>query len=189
MPNEPADTPPRRKTKAGKERLDLLLVERGLAESREKAQALLLAGEVRVNGALAAKAGTQVAKDARIETAGQATRYASRGGHKIEGALDDFGLRVAGRVCMDVGSSTGGFTDCLLQRGARRVYAVDVSIDQLDWRLRQDPRVAPVQLNARYLKPEDVAPEIRLAVDAGLDRRIAATPDEAAMLRLLETDG
>lgn len=164
MPAQPTDTRRRRNAKPGKERLDLLLVERGLAESREKAQALLLAGEVRVNGTVAAKAGTQVAKDARIEIARQASRYASRGGQKLESALDDFGLRVAGRVCMDVGSSTGGFSDCLLQRGARRVYAVDVSIDQLDWRLRQDPRVIPVRRNARYLRPEDAGPEISLVV-------------------------
>ncbi len=137
-------------------RLDLLLVERGLAPSREKAQALLLAGQVRVNGQPAAKAGAQVARDSKIEIVGEALRYASRGGLKLEGALDDFQLSPAGAVCLDVGSSTGGFTDCLLQRGASRVYPVDVTIDQLDWKLRHDPRVFPIERNARHLTPADI---------------------------------
>src|SRR5271163_2823211 len=108
--------------KPGKERIDLLIVERGLAPSRERAQALLLAGQVRVNGAKIDKAGTQVAADAVIEIAGEQLRYASRGGLKLEGALEDFGINPGERVCMDVGSSTGGFSDCLLQNGARRVF-------------------------------------------------------------------
>src|SRR5208282_5126073 len=105
-------------TKPGKARLDVLLVERGLAASRERAQAMLLAGQVRVNGAPAGKAGSQVARDAKIETAGETLRYASRAGLKLEGALEDFGVDPADRICLDVGSSTGGFTDCLLQHGA-----------------------------------------------------------------------
>ena len=143
--------------KPGKARLDVLLVERGLAPSRERAQAILLAGQVRVNGTKMEKAGSQVAADARIEVVGETLRYASRGGLKLEGALDDFGVNPRDRICLDVGSSTGGFTDCLLQRGARKVYAVDVSIDQLDWKLRQDPRVVKVERNARYLRADDIA--------------------------------
>jgi 23S rRNA (cytidine1920-2'-O)/16S rRNA (cytidine1409-2'-O)-methyltransferase len=142
--------------KAGKTRLDVLLVERGLAGSRERAQAILLAGQVRVNGTKAEKAGSQVATDAQIEIVGEALRYASRGGLKLQGALEDFGVDPHDRICLDVGSSTGGFTDCLLQRGARKVYAVDVSVDQLDWKLRRDSRVVTVERNARYLRREDI---------------------------------
>ena len=150
--------------KPGKARLDVLLVERGLAPSRERAQAMLLAGQVRVNGAKMEKAGSQVAADARIEIVGETLRYASRGGLKLEGALEDFGVDPRERICLDVGSSTGGFTDCLLQRGARKVYAVDVSIDQLDWKLRQDPRVVRVERNARYLRAEDIGESPSLIV-------------------------
>ena len=110
------------------------------------------------------KAGSQVAADARIEIVGETLRYASRGGLKLEGALDDFGVDPRGRICLDVGSSTGGFTDCLLQRGARKVYAVDVSIDQLDWKLRQDTRVVTVERNARYLRAEDIGESPSLIV-------------------------
>jgi 23S rRNA (cytidine1920-2'-O)/16S rRNA (cytidine1409-2'-O)-methyltransferase len=134
--------------KAGKIRLDVLIVERGLAPSRERAQALLLAGNVLVNGQKMEKPGSQVAADARVEIIGEALRYASRGGLKLEGALEDFAISPQGLVCLDVGSSTGGFTDCLLQRGAARVFAVDVTIDQLDWKLRQDPRVTTVGTRA-----------------------------------------
>ncbi|HEX4076420.1 MAG TPA: TlyA family RNA methyltransferase [Candidatus Acidoferrales bacterium] len=143
--------------KPGKARLDVLLVERGLAPSRERAQAILLAGQVRVNGAKMEKAGSQVAADARIEIVGETLRYASRGGLKLEGALDDFAVDPRDRICLDIGSSTGGFTDCLLQRGARKVFAVDVSIDQLDWKLRQDARVVTIERNARYLRAEDIS--------------------------------
>ena len=145
------------KIKLGKMRLDVLIVERGLAPSRERAQAILLAGNVLVNGQKMEKPGSQVAADARVEIIGEALRYASRGGLKLEGALEDFAISPQGLVCLDVGSSTGGFTDCLLQNGAARVYAVDVTVDQLDWKLRQDPRVATVERNARYLKAEDIA--------------------------------
>ena len=145
-----------KKGKAGKERLDVLLVERGLAPSRQRAQAMLLAGQIRVDGIPMDKAGTQVASDARIEVAGDTLRYASRAGLKLEGALEDFHLSPRDRVCLDVGSSTGGFTDCLLQHDARRVFAIDVTIDQLDWKLRNDPRVVTVEKNARYLKAEDI---------------------------------
>jgi 23S rRNA (cytidine1920-2'-O)/16S rRNA (cytidine1409-2'-O)-methyltransferase len=150
--------------KPGKARLDVLLVERGLAPSRERAQAILLAGQVRVNGDRMDKPGSQVAADARIEIVGETLRYASRGGLKLEGALEDFGVDPRDRICLDVGSSTGGFTDCLLQRGARKVYAVDVSIDQLDWKLHQDSRVVTVERNARYLRAEDIGESPSLIV-------------------------
>ena len=139
-----------------KTRLDVLIFERGLAPSRERAQALLLAGNVLVNGQKLSKPGTQVPTDARIELIGEPQKYVSRGGLKLEGALTDFALSPSGKICLDVGSSTGGFTDCLLQNGAIQVFAVDVSIDQLDWKLSQDPRVAKIERNARYLKPADL---------------------------------
>jgi len=123
---------------------------------------LVLAGQIRVNGAKVDKAGTQVATDARVEIAGEPLRYASRGGLKLEGALEDFALSPRDRVCMDVGSSTGGFTDCLLQNGASKVFAVDVTIDQIDWRLRKDARVATVERNARYLRAEDIGEPVDL---------------------------
>ncbi len=150
--------------KAGRTRLDVLLVERGLADSRQKAVAMILAGEVRVDGREANKAGTTVPSEARIEIESRLQRYASRGGLKLEGALEDFGVAVAGRVCVDVGSSTGGFTDCLLQHGAARVYAVDVNIEQLAWKLRQDQRVVAIKRNARELRTSDVAEAVALVV-------------------------
>jgi 23S rRNA (cytidine1920-2'-O)/16S rRNA (cytidine1409-2'-O)-methyltransferase len=144
------------KTKAGKTRLDVLVFERALAPSRERAQALLIAGNVLVNGQKVTKPGTQVASDSHIEIMGEQQKYVSRGGIKLEGALADFGISPTGKICMDVGSSTGGFTDCMLQNDATQILAVDVSIDQLDWKLRQDPRVLKIERNARYLKPEDL---------------------------------
>jgi 23S rRNA (cytidine1920-2'-O)/16S rRNA (cytidine1409-2'-O)-methyltransferase len=141
-----------------KKRLDLLLVERGLAESRAQAQRSIRAGVVRVAGQVADKPGTQVVTDAEI-TLQARPRFASRGGEKLEAALVRFELDVAGLVAADVGASTGGFTDCLLQHGARRVYAIDVGYGQLDWRLRNDPRVVTMErTNARYLEslPEPV---------------------------------
>jgi len=139
-----------------RKRLDLLLVERGLVESRQKAQAVILAGEVRVDGQRSEKAGAMFPGDARIEIVGKGSRYASRAGEKLEGALRDFGVSPAGRICLDAGSSTGGFTDCLLQNGAAKVYALDVTVSQLAWKLQRDPRVAPLEMNVRYLKPEDL---------------------------------
>ena len=144
------------KSKPGKKRLDLLVVERGLADSREKAQAMILAGEVRVNGSRSDKAGMQVATDARIEVSGTSAKYASRGGLKLEGALEDFAIDVSGKTCLDIGASTGGFTDCLLGNGARCVYAVDVTTEQMLWRLQQDPRVIQIEENARNLRPEQI---------------------------------
>jgi 23S rRNA (cytidine1920-2'-O)/16S rRNA (cytidine1409-2'-O)-methyltransferase len=134
----------------------LLIVERGLAESREKAQAMILAGEVRVNGERSEKAGAQVSDEVRIEVSGASAKFASRGGFKLEGTLEDSGIDVRGKICLDIGASTGGFTDCLLQHGAQRVYAVDVTPQQMVWRLQQDPRVVQVKANARNLRPADI---------------------------------
>lgn len=139
--------------KAGtKVRLDRLLVERGLAESRQRAQARILAGEVLVAGQKTDKAGALVDAAAEIQLLGEAARYASRGGEKLEGALTDFGVEATEKVCLDIGSSTGGFVDCLLQHGARKVHAVDVGTNQLAWSLRRDARVVVHEkVNARYL--------------------------------------
>lgn len=149
---------------AARRRLDHLLVERGLAESREKARALILAGEVRVNGQRVDKAGQAVTGDARIEVAAR-PRYVSRGGVKLEAALERFGVNAAGKVCLDIGASTGGFTDCLLAHGAARVYAVDVGVTQLAWKLRTDPRViVRDHTNARFLTPAAIGEPVDLAV-------------------------
>jgi len=139
-------------------RLDQLLVARGLFDSREQARRAVMAGEVRVGGAVVDKAGAAVAEDAVLEVAAKPP-FVSRSGAKLAGALDHFGLDPRGWICLDVGASTGGFTDCLLQRGAARVYALDVGRGQLDWRLRQDPRVVPIEgVNARLLAA-DALPE------------------------------
>lgn len=135
-----------------KERLDVLLVNQGLVESRTKAQRLIMAGAVRVNGQVVTKAGTRVPKDAALVVEA-AQPYVSRGGYKLAAALDTFGVDVRGMVAADVGASTGGFTDVLLQRGARRVYAIDVGYGQLAWKLREDARVVVMErTNARYLE-------------------------------------
>ena len=152
------------KSRPAKKRLDLLLVERGLAESAAKAQAIILAGEVWVDDMRSDKAGASVAADARVAVTSRAQKYASRGGIKLEGALADFAIDPAHRVCLDIGSSTGGFTDCLLQKNAARVYAVDVNVDQLAWKLRQDSRVVRIDRNARELSPQDVPEPIQLVV-------------------------
>jgi 23S rRNA (cytidine1920-2'-O)/16S rRNA (cytidine1409-2'-O)-methyltransferase len=152
--------PPKKERK----RLDLLLVERGLAESRQKAQAMILAGEVAVDGARAAKAGQLASNEARVEVHSRLQKYASRAGLKLEGALEDFKVSPAGLACLDVGSSTGGFTDCLLQCGAKRVYAVDVTVSQLAWKLQQDARVTRIKRNARELSPADVPEAVNLVV-------------------------
>jgi 23S rRNA (cytidine1920-2'-O)/16S rRNA (cytidine1409-2'-O)-methyltransferase len=150
--------------KSTSRRLDTLVVERGLADSIAKAQAMILAGEVSVDGARIDKAGTRFPEQARIEVSSRAAKYVGRGGFKLEGALDDFGVDANGRVCLDIGSSTGGFTDCLLQRGAARVYAVDVNVDQLAWKLRQNTRVIPISRNARDLRRDDIPEPIDLVV-------------------------
>jgi 23S rRNA (cytidine1920-2'-O)/16S rRNA (cytidine1409-2'-O)-methyltransferase len=142
--------------KLSRKRLDALIVERGLADSPSKAQAMILAGEVLVDGIRADKPGAQVANSVRIEVQPRAEKYVSRGGIKLEGALADFGIDPRGRICVDIGASTGGFTDCLLQHGAARVYAVDVNVKQLDWKLRQNPSVVPIERNARELSATDI---------------------------------
>lgn len=140
--------------KQPKERLDKVVVERGLAPSRERARALIMAGLVVVGDHAAQKAGELVSPDAAIRLKGEDHPYVSRGGLKLQKALDAFGVDVSGLVALDVGASTGGFTDCLLQRGARKVYAVDVGYGQLAWKLRQDDRVVNLEkTNIRYLDP------------------------------------
>ena len=152
------------KGKPHRSRLDNLLVARGLAASPQKAQAMILAGEIFVNGVRVNQAGTAVTEDAPVQINSREQKYASRGGFKLEGALHDFHVDPAGKICLDIGSSTGGFTDCLLQHGATKVYAVDVTVDQIAWKLRQDPRVARVERNARELTPHDVPEPVDLIV-------------------------
>ena len=140
-----------------KTRIDRLLVEQGLAESREKAQAMILAGEVLANEQKVDKPGREVASDSAIRLVGQPGKFVSRGGLKLEGALDHFGVDVTGKTALDIGSSAGGFSDCLLQRGAQKIYAIDVGTNQLHWKIRKDPRViVREQVNARHLTEEDV---------------------------------
>ncbi len=171
----------------GKKRLDVLLVERGLAETRAKAQALILAGEVLVNGQKAAKPGHTAAAECSI-TVVDRLPFVSRGGRKLDAALDAFEIPVDGKVCLDIGASTGGFTDCLLQRGAWRVYAVDVGAGQIDWKLRSDPRVVLREgINARYLRFDDIGEPVDLAVcDVSF---ISATMVVPAIVPLLAPDG
>ncbi len=165
-----------------KERLDVLLVERGLAETRARARAAIMAGEVRVNGERVDKAGTPVPIDAAIEVAAPMP-YVSRGGFKLAGALDAFGVAAAGRVCADVGACTGGFTDVLLQRGAARVYAIDVGQGQLEWKLRQDPRVVVLErTNARYL--ESLPEPVDLVDVFRESRHVAGIVEECIALKL-----
>jgi 23S rRNA (cytidine1920-2'-O)/16S rRNA (cytidine1409-2'-O)-methyltransferase len=148
----------------GKRRLDQLVVERGLAESRERAQALILAGQVIVNGQKSSKPGHSIADDARIEVL-ERMPYVSRGGFKLAAALDHFSVDVTGWTCLDVGASTGGFTDCLLQRGAALIWSLDVGHGQFDWKLRNDTRVVVKEgVNARYLEPADYPVKFDLAV-------------------------
>jgi 23S rRNA (cytidine1920-2'-O)/16S rRNA (cytidine1409-2'-O)-methyltransferase len=170
-----------------KQRLDQLLVTRGLAESREKAQALIIAGQVLVDGQKADKPGRSVADDARVELLAKLP-YVSRGGLKLAGALDHFHIDVSGWTCLDVGASTGGFTDCLLQRGAKHVTAVDVGKGQIDWKLRNDPRVDVREgMNARYMTPADFPQRFDLAVcDVSF---ISVTLLIPAMVPLLKEDG
>jgi len=148
-----------------KERLDRLLVERGLARSRERAQALVLAGVVRVDGKAGQKPGTLLSPDAAIEVRAPDHPFVGRGGVKLEGALASLRVAVSGRLALDIGASTGGFTDCLLRRGAARVYALDVGRGLLDWSLRSDPRVVVLEgRNARYLSRDDLPEQVDLAV-------------------------
>ena len=140
-----------------KKRLDVAMVEQGLAESRQKAQAIIMAGQVYVNGQKVDKAGAPVAEDAVVEVRGKTLRYVSRGGLKLEKAMACWPIELNGAVCADIGASTGGFTDCMLQNGAEKVYAVDVGYNQLDWKLRTHPKVVCMErTNARYLTAEQI---------------------------------
>jgi 23S rRNA (cytidine1920-2'-O)/16S rRNA (cytidine1409-2'-O)-methyltransferase len=152
------------KPKTVRKRLDLLLVERAFADSAQKASAMILAGEVQVDGQRAEKPGTPIAENARIEVISRMQKFVSRGGTKLEGAVQDFAINPAQCVCLDIGSSNGGFTDCLLQNGAARVYAVDVNVEQLDWKLRQNPCVIPIRRNARELRAEDLPESVDIVV-------------------------
>ncbi len=171
-----------------KQRIDLLLVERGLAASRERAQALILAGRVLVDEQKIEKPGTRVAGEAAIRLLGDDLKYVSRGGLKLEAALDHWRLDVAGRVCLDVGASTGGFTDCLLQRGAARVIAIDTGYGQIAARLRSDARVHLLEkLNARHLRagdlPEAAASASFLAMDVSFISATLVLPAVVAAIR------
>ena len=148
-----------------KKRLDVLLVERLYADTRSKAQAIIMSGNVYVNGQKADKAGTSFEETVEIEVRGVVCPYVSRGGLKLEKALRDFGVDVAGFVCSDSGASTGGFTDCLLQQGAKKVFAIDVGYGQLDWKIRSDERVVVMErTNIRYVTPEDLGEPLDLSV-------------------------
>jgi 23S rRNA (cytidine1920-2'-O)/16S rRNA (cytidine1409-2'-O)-methyltransferase len=169
-----------------RERLDVLLVRRGLCPSREKAQRVIMAGDAFSGGTRLEKASQQIDEDAPLEVRA-ADRYVGRGGHKLEAALRHFAIDPAGWICLDVGASTGGFTDCLLQHGAQRVYAVDVGYGQLDWKIRNDPRVVVREhCNARHLQPGDLPERIRLAVaDVSFISLTLVLPPMASVL----TDG
>lgn len=171
-----------------KQRLDKLMVERGLVPSREKAQALIMAGQVVVGDHAVDKAGQQVPADAEIRIKGELLPYVSRGGLKLKKALDEFGIDVTGLVVLDVGASTGGFTDCLLQAGARRVIAVDVGYGQLAWKLQRDERVVSLEkTNIRYLTPEQLGAVPDMAViDASF---ISLTKVLPATVRLVRPGG
>lgn len=147
-----------------KERLDVLLVNRGLAPSREKAKTMIMEGNVFVENEREDKAGSMFDVEAAIEIKGNTLKYVSRGGLKLEKAMTHFGISLEGKICMDIGASTGGFTDCMLQNGAKKVYAVDVGYGQFAWKLRQDERVVCMEkTNIRYVTPEDIADRLDFA--------------------------
>ena len=148
-----------------KKRLDVLLTEQGYTDSRSRAQAIIMAGQVYVNGQKADKPGVSYEETVQIEVRGESCPYVSRGGLKLEKALRDFGVDPTGFVCSDSGASTGGFTDCLLQKGASKVFAIDVGYGQLDWKIRSDPRVVVMErTNIRYVTPEDLGEPLDLSV-------------------------
>jgi 23S rRNA (cytidine1920-2'-O)/16S rRNA (cytidine1409-2'-O)-methyltransferase len=171
-----------------RQRLDVFLTEHGWAQSRQRARALIMAGSIRVNDQPVDKPGALVDDGDRIELAGADLPYVSRGGLKLEAALSAYRIDTAGRVCLDVGASTGGFTDCLLQRGAARVYAVDVGYGQMAWKLRQDPRVIVIErTNIRYMPPDAVPEPVDLVtIDAAFISLKIVVP---AVLRLLKREG
>jgi 23S rRNA (cytidine1920-2'-O)/16S rRNA (cytidine1409-2'-O)-methyltransferase len=167
-----------------KKRIDRLLVEKGLAPTREKAQAMIMAGNVLVGDQPATKAGMSVAEDANVRLKESPHPYVSRGGIKLEGAIRSFSLEVRDRVCLDVGSSTGGFTHFLLLNGASRVYALDVDTRQLDWKLRNDPRVRTIELNARFLEPKHVGEPVDIVtMDASFISLTMLLPGIPAVLK------
>lgn len=172
----------------GKERIDVLMVKNGLATSREKAKATVMAGLVFVNGQRVDKPGTELPEDILIELKGQALPFVSRGGLKLAKAVEAFSLLFEGKVVADIGASTGGFTDCVLQNGAKRVYAVDVGYGQLDWKLRTDPRVVSMErVNARYLNKDSLPEQVDWIVsDVAF---ISITKIFSAMLAILKSDG
>ena len=174
--------------KIKKERLDILLVQKGLAASREKAKAIIMSGIVYVDGEKEDKAGTTFPENAVIEVKGSTLKYVSRGGLKLEKAMANFDIELDGKVCMDVGSSTGGFTDCMLQNGAVKVYSVDVGHGQLDWKLRNDERVICMEkTNIRYVKPTDIDEELDFAsIDVSF---ISLTKVLLPVKELLKEDG
>ena len=171
-----------------KKRLDVLLVEKGLAESREKAKAIIMSGIVYVEGEKEDKAGSSFPENANIEVRGKTLKYVSRGGLKLEKAMESFPVELTDKVCMDVGASTGGFTDCMLQNGASKVYSVDVGYGQLAWKLRQDERVVCMEkTNIRYVTPEDIEDRIEFAsVDVSFISLSKVLP---VLMELLTDDG
>ncbi len=178
-----------------KERFDKLLVEKGIVQSRERARALIMAGKVAVEGNRVDKPGIQINIDAQLKLQGGDSSYVSRGGEKMEGALKAFGIDPKGMVVMDVGASTGGFTDCILQKGAKKVYAVDVGYGQLAWRLQKDPRVVNLERrNIRYLQREEVPEEIDLilidtsfiSIEKFLPHLLGFLKKEGAILSLIK---
>ena len=165
-------------------RLDQLLVARGLSESREKAQRAIMAGEVLVGGHVVDKAGTKIADDADVSVKAP-ERYVGRGGYKLEGALQHFGINPTGWICLDIGASTGGFTDCLLQHGAAKVWAIDVGHDQMAWKIRSDPRVEVREgMNARYLSEDEIPEPIdAIVIDVSFISLTLILPAAAALLK------
>ena len=178
-----------------KERLDVLLTERGFFDSREKAKAVIMAGEVFVNGQREDKAGSKFDREAEIEVKGKVLKYVSRGGLKLEKAVEVYGLDLMDKTCIDIGSSTGGFTDCMLQNGAAMVYAIDVGTNQLAWKLREDKRVVSMEkTNIRYVTEEDIPEKADFAsVDVSfisltkvLPAAVNLLKDEAYMVCLIK---
>ena len=171
-----------------KERLDVLLVKKNLAESREKAQAVIMAGIVYVDDQKEDKAGSMFEETAKIEVRGSTLKYVSRGGLKLEKAMTHFGVTLDQKICMDVGASTGGFTDCMLQNGAVKVYSVDVGHGQLAWKLRNDPRVVCMEkTNIRYVTPEEIPDKIQfVSIDVSF---ISLTKVLGPVKALMEPDG
>lgn len=174
-----------RERASGRKRLDAALVERGLVETRARARAVIMAGDVYVDGVRTDKAGALVKEGSEVAVRDTSLNYVSRGGLKLEAALKEFGIDPKGKTAIDIGASTGGFTDCLLKSGAAKVYAVDVGYGQLDWKLRQDPRVTVREkLNARYIRPEDIGePADIVVIDVSFISLTMIIPPAIALLK------